>query len=98
MNTLPSDAKLLEVEKATLSFYEFYKDSIKYYYFDSSACTPPDPMVNAIVGLELIKDDNRLIMINHQIPNALLTKITHTYNVDISALDNGHVKLEFSLK
>lgn len=98
MNILPSNAKALNLEGSTVEFYEFDKENIKYFYFDSSSCTPPDPMVNAILGLELVKDSNKLIMINHQIPNALLTKISNTFDVDIAPLDNGHVKLEFSLK
>lgn len=98
MSILPQDAKALNVEGSTVDFYEFIKDKIRYVYFDSSSCSPPDPMVNAILGLELIKDDEKLIMVNHQIPSALLTKVAHTFDVDIKPLESGFVKLEFSLK
>lgn len=98
MNILPSTAKKLDLEEATVSFYEFSKNNIKYYYFDSSSCVAPDPFVNAIIGLELIKKGDKLIMINSIIPNGLITKMGHLYDIDILALDNSLVKLEFSLK
>jgi len=98
MGFLPDDALQLDLEESTVDFYEFHKENVKYYYFDSSESTPPHPMVNAILGLKLLDKNSRLIMINHQIPNALLTRVGNDFEIDILPLDNGKIKLEFSFK
>ncbi len=96
---LPENAQKVEVEGATVDFYKFEKDGITYYQFDTSRCGPPEPMVNAMSGLKLIKDPNtKLIMINHKKPMGLLEKIGENYEIEVENLPDGNVKLVFSYK
>lgn len=98
MEILPSDAKKIEVEGATVDFFTFIQDGIEYYYFDTSLYGPPEPMINAMVGLQLINNtDKKLIMINHQAPNGLFTKVDMNFDFDISQLEDN-VKIVFSHK
>ncbi|QKF65065.1 hypothetical protein [Campylobacter corcagiensis] len=83
------------VDDATVDFYK--KD--KFIGFDSSKCVPPEPMVNAIIALKFLPDRARkVIMINHKFPIGLIKKIENSVNYEKTDLENGLVKLEFSLK
>lgn len=96
---IPEDAKKVEVEGATVDFYKFEKDGITYYAFDTSRCGPPEPMVNAMAGLKLVKDEStKLIMINHKKPMGLLEKVGKNYEIEVENLPDGNVKLVFSYK
>lgn len=98
MFKLPQDATKINLVDATVDFYKFTKDDLTYYYFDTSLCTPPDPMVNAMVGLQLIDDKNkRLIMINHTIPNALFMRIDANFEYEIEQI-SGQIRIEFKYK
>ena len=61
MIQIPSEAKKIEVAGATVDFFELAKDGISTYYFDTSKCGPPDPMVNAMSGLRLIKNNDNIL-------------------------------------
>jgi len=99
MSLLPSDAKKIEIENSTVDFFEYLEDDIKFYYFDSSECAPPEPMINAMLGLQLLKDDNdRLIMINHKAPGGLFPKIENNFNFEVTNIEENKVKVEFSHK
>ncbi len=99
MSILPSDAKKIEVENSTVDFYKFIQDSLTYYYFDTSMCGPPEPMINAMLGLQLLKEDNeKLIMINHTSPNALFPKIENNFNFEVDTLEDDRVKIIFTQK
>lgn len=91
--------KAVEVEGATLQFYEKTEGEIKFLGFDSSAFTPPIPMVNALAGLNIIKDrKTKLVMINHKYPAGLIPKITDKYEDEHKELDNGTVEIIFTLR
>jgi hypothetical protein len=93
------EKKEIEVAGATEPFYTYTKDGITYYEFDSSMCEPPGPMVNAMSGLKLIDNkDKRLVMINHKKPMGLLPKIETDFDYEVEELEDGKVKLIFSLK
>ncbi len=89
----------IEVTGATEPFFTYEIDGIKYYEFDSSLCTPPGPMVNAMSGLKLIDTPNKkLVMINMKKPMGLLPKIENDFSWEVEDLPDGKVKLIFSLK
>jgi len=89
----------LEVEGATVPFFTYTLGEDQVFEFDTSKCGPPDPMVNAMAGLELIDNPNKkLVMINHKSPGGLLAKIGENYNVETEELEDGRVKLTFSYK
>ena len=90
MSLLPQDAKKIALENSTVDFFEYIQDGLTYYQFDTSQCAPPEPMVNAMVGLQLLDDENkRLIMINHKSPGGLFPKIKENFDFDVSEIDNG---------
>lgn len=98
MFKLPNDRKEIKVEGSTVDFYEFNENDLTYYYFDTSLTTPPDPMVNAMLGLELLDSKNkRLIMINHSVPNALFMRVTENFEYEVESLDDN-IKIEFKYK
>lgn len=88
----------IEVNGSSVDFFEYLEDGIKYYYFDTSMTPPPEPMVNAMAGLQLLKDNEKLVMINHKSPAGLFPKITDNFSFIEESLDNGKVKVIFSKK
>ena len=93
------EKKEIEVEGATVPFYEYTIGETQYYEFDTSKCGPPEPMVNAMAGLKLIDAPNKkVVMINHKKPMGLLDKIGENYEIETEKLDDGRVKLIFSYK
>jgi hypothetical protein len=98
MGTLPQSAQKIEVTGATVDFFKFIQDGLTTYQFDTSMCGPPDPMVNAMAGLQLIGDNSQLIMINHKAPGGLFPKIEDEFNYEVSQTDNGMAKVIFTKK
>lgn len=95
----PEDAKQFDLDQASVDFYKFEQDNITYYYFDTSMCSAPEPMVNAMVGLQLLeKSSQKLVMINHSVPNALFPKIQDNFDFEIIPLEDGTFEIIFSLK
>lgn len=89
----------IAVEGATVPFYKYENDGFKVIEFDTSACVPPEPMLNAMLGLELLKNKNmKLIMINHKSPIGLYPKIDKHFDINESALEDGKIKLEIFYK
>jgi len=96
MSLLPSDAKKIEVAGATVDFFEYEKDSLTTYQFDTSMTGPPEPMVNAMAGLKLIDAPGKaLVMINHKSPGGLFNKIGEHFNYEAQDLDDGKLKITF---
>lgn len=99
MSLLPSDAKKIEIENSTVDFFEFIENGLTVYYFDSSECAPPEPMINAMLGLQLLDDGNKkLVMINHKAPGGLFPKIENDFNFEVSNIEDNKVKVEFNSK
>lgn len=98
MQILPQIAKQIDVKNSTVDFYQYEKDSITIYYFDTSDSTPPAPMVNAMAGLKILDENSKLIMINHISPDGLFPKIEENYNYKITDLEDAKVMIEFTYK
>ncbi len=89
------DAKKIDIKNSTVDFFQFEKDGLIYYYFDTSMCTPPHPMVNALVALQLLDSENkRVLMKNHQRPMGLFPKIEENFDYKIISLDDDYL-IEF---
>ena len=98
-NSFPSDATLLHVDNATVPFFTYYQDGIQFISFDTSLCVPPEPMVNAMIALELLDcATKKVVMINHRSPVGLLAKVESFYDIDVTELDGGKLQLIFSYK
>ena len=98
MSLIPEDANKLDLEGATVPFYKFNENEIVYYLFDSSKTGHPEPMINAMIGLQTIKDDEKLIMINSKAPMGLFPKIEDDFNYEYSEMQDGRFKIIFSNK
>lgn len=96
MSLIPENAIKIEVLGATVDFFKLEEDGQSSYYFDTSKCGPPDPMVNAVSGLKLIKGTkDKLVMINHKTPGGLFAKLGDDISHEIQETDNGLVKVTF---
>lgn len=96
MSIIPNEATKIEVTGATVDFFELAKDGVSTYYFDTSKCGPPDPMVNAMCGLRLIKNtNNTLVMINHKSPGGLFAKLEADIAHTVESTDDGLLKITF---
>jgi len=96
MSLIPNDASKIEVTGATVDFFKLEKDGQSTYYFDTSKCGPPDPMVNAMSGLKLINGtDSKLVMINHKAPGGLFAKLDSNISYDAQDID-GFVQVTFT--
>ena len=97
MSAIPNEANKIEVDGATVDFFELAKDGVSTYYFDTSKEGPPHPMVNAMSGLKLIKNtNNTLVMINHKTPGGLFGKLEADIAHKAEAIDGGLVKVTFT--
>ena len=48
----------IEVPRATLDFYRYEDKGLIFYEFDATCSSAPEPMMNAMIGLEMIKNKN----------------------------------------
>lgn len=88
--------ELVEVPRATLDFYKYEEDGFTYYEFDATECTPPEPMVNAINGLRMLKNENdRMIGYFFHEPFPLYEKTKPNFIHEAVELDNGDFKITF---
>ena len=89
---------ITKVPRATLDFYKYEKDDLIYYEFDATECSPPEPMVNAINGLKMLKNKNeRLIGYFFHEPFPLFDKIPDKFTYETFELDSGDFKVTFKL-
>lgn len=98
MSIIPKEAKKIDVDGSTVDFFKTIDGDCAVYYFDTSRCAPPDPMVNAMAGLQLLDDKSTLVMINHKPPAGLFPKIESDFDYDVTDLDDGRVKVVFTKK
>jgi len=98
MSLLPENAEKIAVMGATVDFFKYNEDGVSTYQFDTSRCGPPDPMVNAMAGLQLLDENSQLVMINHKAPGGLFPKVEDEFNYEVQNLDNGFVKVIFTKK
>ncbi len=90
--------KKIELEGTTVDFFEELVDGLKTYKFDTSRCGPPEPMVNAMIGLQLLDKDSQLVMINHKSPKGLFPKIQGDFDYFEEPVEGGKVKVTFTKK
>lgn len=88
----------ITLEGATVPFYKETIDEIVTYSFNSSRCGHPEPMINAMIGLQTIKDNEKLIMINSKAPAGLFPKVENDFNYEVEELENGTFQITFTKK
>ncbi len=88
--------ELVEVPGTTLDFYSYKEDGLTFYEFDATECEPPEPMVNTIRGLGVLKDENdRLVGIFFHEPFPLYDRIPVTFTHEATELESGDFKIVF---
>jgi len=98
MSIIPENAKEVQLEGATVPFYAYEENGVSYLAFDTSKTGHPEPMVNAMVGLQNIQDDEKLVMINHKPPMGLFPKIEADFDYEVEDVEGGLYKITFSKK
>jgi hypothetical protein len=84
--------------RATLDIFKYEEDSIVYYEFDATHCQPPEPMVNAMACLSVLKSkDERLVGYFFHEPSLLYDKISKYFTYEATELENGDFKIVFQL-
>ncbi len=96
MNTIPENAEQIEVNGATVPFYKYEENGVTFLQFDSSKAGHPEPMINAMSGLQTIKGEEKLVMINSKAPMGLFPKVEADFNFEIENLEDGRAKVTFS--
>ena len=91
--------KIIKIPRATLDFYKYEKDGLTFYEFDATQSSAPEPMINAMVGLEMIKNKNdRLKGIFFHEPMPLLQRVSPYFDYEATELQNGDYCLVFKRK
>ena len=96
MSLVPENAQQVEVNGATVPFMKYEENGVTIYQFDSSKSGHPEPMINAMSGLQMIKSGEKLEMINSKAPMGLFPKIEADFNFEIEDLVDGRVKTTFT--
>ncbi|WP_321778145.1 DUF2249 domain-containing protein [Sulfurimonas sp.] len=91
--------KLVEVEGVTLPFKSYEEDGLTIYEFDARECQPPEPMVNTIRGLSLLKSKtDRLVGFFFHEPFPLYQRIPLTISHEAEELEDGEFKITFKIE
>lgn len=86
----------IEVPRTTLDIFKYEEDGLTYYEFDATECQPPEPMVNTIVCLGLLKEDtDRLLVTFFHEPTPLFDRIGDKISYEAIELDNGDFRVVF---
>lgn len=88
----------IEIKGTTVDFFKSVENGVTTYQFDTSACPPPEPMVNAMIGLQLLDENSQLVMINHKSPAGLFPKIEANFEFKEEFLSDGRAKVTFRKK
>ena len=90
------NSSVVSIENATVEFKKGKIGTITTYQFDTSK--GGHPMVNAMAGLAVLKDDEQLIMLNHCAPTGLFPKIEDEFDYAHQELPNGLTQIVFTKK
>lgn len=87
------------VPMATLEFVKYKENGLTHYEFNATECQPPEPMVNAMHGLKLLKSESdRLVGIFFHEPTPLYDKVSQHFTHSATELESGDFKIVFKLK
>ena len=98
MSNIPQNSQEISLNGATVPFHKYEEDGVVVYQFDSSKAGHPEPMINAMTGLQMIKDNERLVMINSKAPMGLFPKVEAEFNFSVNELPDGRFKITFASK
>ncbi|MEA1893093.1 MAG: hypothetical protein U9N33_10355 [Campylobacterota bacterium] len=88
--------ELIEVLGTTIPFYSYKEDDLTFFEYDATACEAPEPMVNTIRALSLLKTKNdRLVGRFFHEPFPLYERIPIVFTHKATELENGDYKVVF---
>ncbi len=91
--------ELVEVPGATLPFYSYEEDDLRFFEFDATECNPPEPMVNTMRGIALLKEKrDRLVGLFFHEPFPLYERIPFTFTHEAQELESGDFKVTFRIQ
>lgn len=91
--------ELVTIPRATLDIYNYQENELNVYEFDATECSPPEPMVNTIVTLEMLKNKNDIlrVMYFHE-PAPLYERVSSSFTHESQELENGSFLVTFRKK
>ncbi len=90
--------ELIQVPMTTLDFFKYEEDGFTCYEFNATECSPPEPMVNAMHGLNLLQNESdRLVGIFFHEPTPLYSKLGSRFTYDAQELESGDFRITFKL-
>jgi hypothetical protein len=88
--------ELIKVPGTTLDFYMHKEGGLTIYEYDATECDPPEPMVNTIRGLGLLKTKkDRLVGTFFHEPFPLYERVPIIFTHEAKELANGDFKITF---
>ena len=90
--------ELVEVARATLPFHKYEEDGLTYYEFNATECQPPEPMVNTMVAMSLLKSQSdRVVGIYFHEPFPLYERLPAAIKRESTELNNGDFRVVFRI-
>ena len=90
------EKKLVSIPRATLDIYNYTKDGFNIYEFDATECSPPEPMVNTIVALEMLKNDRDILLAKYfHEPSPLYERLGNSFTYESKELESGDFLVTF---
>ncbi|QOY51018.1 DUF2249 domain-containing protein [Candidatus Sulfurimonas baltica] len=90
--------ELIELRRATLDIYKYEKEGLTFYEFDATECEPPEPMVNTIVAISLLKTkEDRLVGIYFHEPYPLYERLPKNISHESKELPSGDFRVTFKI-
>jgi len=96
MSNIPQNSNEVSLNGATVPFYEYNLGGVEYLQFDTSRSGHPEPMINAMTGLQNLKSGQKLVMINSKPPAGLFPKIEADFSYEVEQLAEGLYKIVFT--
>ena len=91
--------KLVSIARVTLDVYNYEENGLNIYEFDATECSPPEPMVNTMVSLEMLKNANdRLLVKYFHEPFPLYDRVDALFTHTSQELETGDVLVTFQKK
>lgn len=91
--------ELVKIPRATLDIYNYQEDGLNIYEFDATECSPPEPMVNTMVTLEMLKTNNDILRVKYfHEPMPLYDRISASFLHESQELESGDVLVTFRKK
>ena len=91
--------EIIQVPRATLNFYKYEENSLTYYEFNATECQPPEPMVNTMVAMSLLKSESdRVVGIYFHEPFPMYERLPAAIKRESSELENGDIRVEFRIE